>query len=121
MFQAVLEAEPGSAFSRAPHRYVSAHALARARAGHPLGEGEAPLVADAFSCPLLVIDDLGSEDARFGTVVSEVIYERHARNRKTWITTGVRPADIAQRYGGGIVRRVLEWADRFDLQRGGAS
>lgn len=97
------------------HRCFSAHALAKARAFHPLGEGEAPAVLAALNADLLLLDELGGEDARYASSVTEVIYERHAANRPTWITTGVDPKAIATRYGGGIARRVFEEAKVFQL------
>jgi len=115
MFRAAIERGQPDAFRRAEHRYVSAHALAKARAAHPLGEGEAPLVAAALRAPLLVLDELGGEDSRHASAVAEVIYERHAEGVPTWITTGVTPKDLATRYGGGIARRVFEDAVVFRL------
>lgn len=97
------------------HRAFSAHALAKARAFHPLGEGEAPAVMAALNADLLLLDELGGEDARYASAVTEVIYERHAANRPTWVTTGVDPKAIANRYGGGIARRVFEDAKLFQL------
>ncbi len=95
-------------------RYVSSHALAKARATSQLGE-EAPLVTSALTAPLLLVDELGGEDSRHASAVAEVIYERHAENRATWVTTGVAPKVIADRYGGGIARRVFEGATVFKL------
>lgn len=102
-------------FRTARHRYVSAHALAKARAAHKLGDGDAPLVESSMTAPLLLIDELGGEDARYGSAVAEVLYERHAEGLPTWVTTGVDPQAIAQRYGGGIARRVFEGATVFRL------
>lgn len=96
------------------YRYVSSHALAKARATSSLGE-EAPLVERALRAPLLLIDELGGEDARHASAVAEVLYERHAENLATWVTTGVTPKEIATRYGGGIARRVFEGATIFRL------
>lgn len=101
----------------AAHRYMSAHKLAKARAMHPLGDGESPVIAEALACPLLLIDELGGEDQRHASAVAEVIYERHAENKATWITTGVGSNEIATRYGGGIARRILEGATVFKLTR----
>jgi DNA replication protein DnaC len=98
-------------------RWVSAHALAKARAEHGLGAGEAPLVEAVVSAPLVVIDELGGEDSRYASAVAEVIYERHAESRATWITLGVGPKEVATRYGGGIARRVFEGATVFKLAR----
>lgn len=98
-------------------RWVSAHALAKARAEFGLGAGEAPLVEAAVAAPLVVIDELGGEDARYASAVAEVIYERHAEARATWITLGVGPKEVATRYGGGIARRVFEGSTVFKLAR----
>lgn len=125
MFRAVVEAAalegpmPLAGLSRRgdglTHRVFSAHSLAKARAFHPLGEGEAPAVLAALNADLLLLDELGGEDARYASAVTEVIYERHAQMRPTWITTGVDPKAIATRYGGGIARRVFEDAKLFQL------
>lgn len=119
MFFARLEADrpPAVLAPAARHMFASAHALAKARAMHPLGDGEAPLVAAALRAPLLVLDELGGEDQRHGTAVAEVIYERHAAGLPTWVTTGAEPKEIAQRYGGGIARRIFEHAAVFRLAR----
>jgi hypothetical protein len=101
----------------AEHRYVSSHQLAKARALHPLGEGEPPLIVEATRCPLLLIDELGGEDQRHASAVAEVIYDRHAEGLPTWITMGVGPKEVAARYGGGIARRVFEGATVFKLAR----
>lgn len=115
MFRALLEVERPDPYRRAEHRYVSAHALAKARAMHTLGDGEAPLVEASLRAPLLLVDELGGEDARHASAVAEVIYERHAEGLPTWITTGVLPKDLANRYGGGIARRLFEGATIFRL------
>lgn len=109
MFHAALVAESSDA-ARQSFRYVSGHALAKARAGHPLGAGEAPVVAQALAAAVLLVDELGGEDSRHASAVAEVIYERHAEDLPTWVTTGVGPQELAARYGGGIARRLFEGA-----------
>lgn len=100
----------------AEHLYVSAFALAKARGNAPMGK-EAELIDRALSAPLVVIDELGGEDPRYASAVTEVIYERHAASLSTWITTGVGAKEIASRYGGGIARKALETATVFELGR----
>lgn len=117
MFRAAVEADRSGSW-RAQHMFVSAHRLAKARGTHKLGE-EAPLVDSALRAPLLVIDELGGEDQRHASAVTEVIYERHAEDRPTWITTGVTVKEIAARYGGGISRRVFEGVEGFRLGKVG--
>ncbi len=97
------------------YRWVSSHKLAKARAGQPLGEGEAPLVQSCIDASLLVLDELGGEDPRYASAVGEVLFERHEQARPTWVTTGVGAKEIATRYGGGIARRVFEDAVIFRL------
>jgi DNA replication protein DnaC len=96
-------------------RWTSSHKLAKARAGQPLGEGEAPLVESCLEASLLVLDELGAEDPRYASAVGEVLYERHEQALPTWVTTGVGPKEISARYGGGISRRVFENAAVFRL------
>lgn len=115
MLRAAVAAEPASTWRTSGARYVSAHRLAKARAMHPLGDGEAPLVSTALRAPLLVLDELGGEDTRYASAVAEVIYERHADDLPTWVTTGVTPERLAERYGGGIARRLFEGAQVFRL------
>lgn len=103
----------------AKHLYVSAFALAKARGTAPMGR-EVPLIERALEAPLVLIDELGGEDPRYASAVTEVIYERHAEGRATWITMGVGGPQIAQRYGGGIARKALEDAVVFDLGRAAA-
>ena len=98
----------------AGYRYISSHALAKARATSSLGD-EAPLVERALGAPLLLLDELGGEDSRYASAVAEVIYERHAEALPTWITTGVSAKALADRYGGGIARRLFEHAEIFKL------
>lgn len=98
------------------HLYVSAFALAKARGQAPMGR-EVPLIERALAAPLVLIDELGGEDPRYASAVTEVIYERHAEGRATWITMGVDAERIAQRYGGGIARKALEEAVEVKLGR----
>jgi hypothetical protein len=114
MFRACAAADPDTG-ALVRYRWVSSHALAKARAGQPLGEGEAPIVDACLEASLLVLDELGGEDPRYASAVAEVLFERHAQARTTWVTTGVGPKEIAARYGGGIARRVFEGAAVFRL------
>jgi hypothetical protein len=66
-----------------------------------------------------VLDNL-SDDSKFETnTIPDVIIERHAEERTTWITTELEPEALAKRYGGGIARRVFEHAQiiRFGAAR----
>jgi hypothetical protein len=94
--------------------FVSAIDLARARAQHRLGAGEAELIVDAMTARLLVVDDLGAEAARDADVIATVLHRRHDDDAATWITTGLAAEEIGQRYGGGLERRIYEGAVVID-------
>ncbi len=104
--------------------FVEASQLARARARHRLGQDEAPLVASAMSCPLLVLDDLGCErDDRDGCI-TDVVWARTNEDRPTWITCGLGAEGqtvegfaeaIARRYDGGFARRIISTTRRVQL------
>jgi len=96
-----------SADRNQPGKFVTAFDLAVARQQHPLGEGEAPTVEGAFEAPILIIDEIGSEHGR-NTATQEVIHHRHNWARATIYTTGFSAAELVQRYGDGILRRVFE-------------
>ncbi len=63
-----------------------------------------------IQAPVLLLDDVGAEPSIASNAVPEVIQERHAEQRVTWITTGLSPKEVAERYGGGIARRAMEHA-----------
>lgn len=89
--------------------------LARARARHRLGQGDPPLVTDAMTAPLLLLDDLGQEREDRDGCITDVVYERHNAQLPTWVTCGLANGDeatfgehLSRRYDGGFVRRILE-------------
>ncbi len=95
--------------------FFSAYDLARDRARHKLGEGEAPLVEDAMLARVALLDDIGSEPEGQLSAVTDVIYTRHAHGLPTWITTWMTQEDATRRYGGGISRRIFERAEAITL------
>lgn len=86
--------------------WIPARRLANARRDHPLGEIP-EIVAYASSVDVLLLDELGGEEATFASSVGEVICDRYDAARVTWITTGFGRAAIRQRYGDGVTRRVF--------------
>jgi hypothetical protein len=91
-------------------RFFAAYALARARATHPIGHGEAPDVQLAMTAPLVLLDDLGSEAPSYQSAIADVLYERFNQDRPTWATTWMMPSELATHYGAGIARRLHEGA-----------
>ena len=46
--------------------------------------------------------------------VPDVLFERHAEGRPTWLTTAMTREAMAERYGDGLARRVYEGAKIID-------
>lgn len=101
--------------ARCGARFVEAYWLAGARARHPLGQGEAPAVADAMAASMLVVDDLGSEVDDRRNVLADVIFHRHNEELPTWITTGWSTEQLVGRYGSQVIRRLVEQGKRVHL------
>jgi hypothetical protein len=96
--------------ARRPAAFVHAYRLAVARIMHPAGHGEPELVELAMRAPLVLIDDLGGERDHALSAIADVIVERHAECRPTWVTTGMVREQLVQRYGHGVAARVFERA-----------
>jgi DNA replication protein DnaC len=106
--------------------FVEAAWLARSRARHKLGDGESPLVAQALSAPLLLLDDLGQEREDRDGCITDVVYGRSNADLPTWVTCGLATKDqtleafteaLSRRYDGGFVRRIIETGKRVRLGR----
>jgi len=93
-----------------PAAFVHAYRLAVARIQHPAGHGEPESVEAAMQAPLILLDDLGSERDHALSAVPDVIFERDAEARPTWVTTGLTRDQLVKRYGLGVVARVFERA-----------
>ncbi len=89
--------------------FMRAYSVAKARLEYPLGQGEAPLIERALRVNVLVLDDVGAEQAR-NTAIAEIVYERHAQDKTTIITTGFGFKQLGEMYGDGIRRRMHEGA-----------
>ncbi|MBV9311571.1 MAG: ATP-binding protein [Solirubrobacterales bacterium] len=89
-------------------RFAHAHRLGVARIQAPAGDGEAAYVEQAMKASLLLLDDLGNERQTANNACPDVILERHAEGLPTWVTTGLEPNMLSERYGGGVTRRLFE-------------
>ncbi len=121
MLDAWVRAAP---YERRGSAFIEAAWLARARARHKLGDGDAPLVVDAMRAPLVLLDDLGQEREDRDGCITDVVYARANADLPTWITCGLASRDqtmeafaeaLTKRYDGGFVRRVLETGKRVQL------
>lgn len=89
--------------------WTTGHALASARKRHALGSGEAPLVEQAESASLLLLDELGFEPRT--EVVFEVLDARYAAGLPTVVTSGLTAKGFADRergYGDALFRRLTD-------------
>jgi len=107
--------------------FVEASVLSRARARFRLGAGEAPLVEQCLSAPLLLLDDLGQEREDRDGCITDVVYGRSNADLPTWVTCGLTTQDqtleafaakLSARYDGGFVRRMIEIGKRVQLGGG---
>ena len=95
--------------------FVSAYDLAVARSQTKLGDGEAEIVDRAMRATAIVLDDLGTEQDRYGSAVADVIHRRHDYDAVTIATTGFGQEAITSRYGTQVARRLFEVSPRITL------
>jgi DNA replication protein DnaC len=95
--------------------FLHAYALSIARIQHAAGHGEPEIVERAMKCPMVLVDDVGSEREMAGSAIPDVIFVRHAEERPLWVTTGLTRPQLVTRYGTGIVRRLLERATVIEV------
>jgi DNA replication protein DnaC len=88
--------------------WLTGQKLVTARRFHPLGEGEAPLVAGAMAASLLLLDELGAESREPDPIVFEVIDTRYATGLPTIVTSGLPSEQFIARYGDALWRRLTE-------------
>lgn len=127
MLDAWVRAEPRT---RQGALFIEASWLSRARARYKLGADDAPLVTAAKSCPLLVLDDLGSEREDRDGCITDVVWARTNDDLPIWVTCGLDAGDaalspvdtrlaiaesIGRRYDGGFARRVVDMAKLLRL------
>ncbi len=94
---------------RLPHGvFMTAFRLGIARQQAALGQGEPASVDRAINAPLLLIDELGGEAKVATNAIRDVIFARHDADMPTWITTGFTSQQIAETYGDGALRRIIE-------------
>lgn len=90
--------------------WVDGYELAQARAQHARNAGEASKVRQAKRAGLLVIDEIAPRDTWGDATIADVINERWRRSRPTIATTFADADMLAQRFGDGIARKLLEGA-----------
>lgn len=88
--------------------FTSAFALCEATRQYPLGHGECPEITKVRRGTLVLIDDLGNENAGFEKWLLSVIDSRISQNLPTWVTSGFTVDQVTERYGQALVRRLCE-------------
>jgi hypothetical protein len=91
-------------------RWISALELARARRNHPLGRGECGEWTEASRARLLVLDELGQEqaDPRWLLELLDARYARSTEGFVTLSTSGLTHDALLARYGSGAWRKLAE-------------
>lgn len=58
----------------------------------------------------LYLDDLGAERLAFGrdNIIADLLFERHRNGAMTYITTNLKPSELAEKYGARIGDRLAE-------------
>lgn len=73
-----------------------------------LGDDPPERLRDWGRVPVLVLDDLGMETTFGSQAIGLLIARRHKEDLVTVFTSGLTSAQIHERYGAGVARRVLE-------------
>lgn len=87
--------------------FAKATALNSARRQHGLGQGEAPEIIAAIVAGILIVDDLGQEKTDI-EVWFAILDARYDAKRPTVVTSGFPLAELGQRYGEHLIRRIVE-------------
>jgi hypothetical protein len=101
--------------------FIPAYKLSHARLQHPAGHGEPEIVELALKVPLALVDDLGCERDYVSTPIPDIIFDRHAEGRPTWVTTGLTREQLVRRYGLGVVARVFDRAKVIRVGEGASA
>lgn len=86
--------------------WAAAADLARARAEHRLGAGDAPLVGRASAASVLLIDDLGQEGDP--GAIRDVLAARYDAGLVTMVTSNLRQAALDEHLGAAALRKLME-------------
>lgn len=87
--------------------WITGYQLAAARREHRLGTQAPPEIRRAQSCQLLLLDDIGGEDAP-PSLLMEVQQSRYEKSLPTITSSGMRREQLEARYGVACVRRMIE-------------
>jgi hypothetical protein len=101
--------------------FLPAYKLSNARLQHPAGRGEPEIVELALQAQLALLDDLGCERDHLSSPIPDILFDRHAEDRPTWVTTGLTREQLVRRYGLGIVARIFERAKVIRVGEGASA
>jgi hypothetical protein len=106
--RARIERNEGVLLPRELPLWTTGFRLVSAHRAHPLGQGQAPLIARATRARVLLLDEVGQESTAEG-VVNQLLDERYQdEDLVTLVATGLPPREFAKRYGAAAWRRARE-------------
>lgn len=88
-------------------RWAHAARLAKAYRTHRLGS-EPPIVEEACSASILVLDDLGWDRDGDNATVGNVLNARYESELPTIITSGLTQDELLEHYGDAVFRKVFD-------------
>lgn len=101
-----FEASEGKRCAEAPGLlWTTASDVALSERRHPLGSDKPPLIAQAISAPLLVLDDVGLEPPG---VVFEVLQARYGARRPILASSGLTQRQLTEHLGAAGIRRLTD-------------
>ncbi len=103
---AEFEASDGKRCAEAPGLlWTTASELALSDRRHPLGSDKPPLLAQAITAPLLVLDEVGIEPSG---VIFEILQARYGYRRPVLATSGLTKRQLTEHLGAAGVRRLTD-------------
>ncbi len=89
-------------------RWAHAAMLSTARKRHRLGRDEAPIIDEACTASILVLDDLGWERDGDNTAIGDVLNQRYESELPTIITSGLTQDELLEHYGDAVFRKAFD-------------
>jgi DNA replication protein DnaC len=88
--------------------WAKAYTLADCVRWHKLGDGEPPEIKGARNATVLMLDDLGQENAGGEQTLFALLDDRYDRGAPTLVTSGLTIEQLKSRYGAHLFRRIVE-------------
>lgn len=89
-------------------RWAHAATLSTARKRHRLGHDEAPIIEEACTASVLVLDDMGWDRDGDNTAIGDVVNQRYESELPTIITSGLTKVEMLEHYGDAVFRKAFD-------------